>query len=270
MRKALVDPLISLYAWLNRHKVFETPVLRSLLVHSYFYYKRHFEDPFFQLVSARPGLFTHGHLLDVGANIGYTSVVFAAAIKGGDKVFAFEPEKRNFDRLAENLSRFGVSDRVIAHCVAVGAEDGTVDIWLNENHPGDHRTVTGAFRDRLEAGNSVRRVPVVSIDSFVESNHLENQIGFIKIDVQGYETEVCRGMERTLVASPAAVVAIEYAPGPMAELGFVGEALVEFFVQRDFNLYELGRGGRLRLLPGGQVQVDRDGWTNLLCSREQL
>src|SRR4030088_1312012 len=99
MRKALVDPLISLYAWLNRSKAFEVPVLRSLFVHSYFFYKRRFEDPFSQLISIRPGLFTRGHLLDVGANIGYTAVIFASALKPGDKVFAFEPEKKNFDRL---------------------------------------------------------------------------------------------------------------------------------------------------------------------------
>jgi len=270
MRKALVDPLISLYAWFNRRKAFELPVLQSLFVHSYFFYKSHFEDPFSQLIAARPPLFTRGHLLDVGANIGYTTVVFASALKSGDKIFAFEPEKRNFDRLVENIDRFGVRDRVVANSVAVGAQDGTVDIWFNEIHPGDHRTVTGAFRDRIRRGDSVRPVPMVSIDSFVESKGIANQIGFIKVDVQGYETEVCRGMERTLAANPSAIVAVEYAPGPMTELGFKALDLIDFFVERGFNLYDLQRGGKLKLLPRGQVQVEADGWINLLCSREQL
>src|SRR5712692_4520252 len=107
MRNSLVDPLISLYAWLNRRKAFELPAIQSLFVHTYFFYKKHFEDPFSQLILAHPGLFTRGHLLDVGANIGYTTVVFASALKSGDKVFAFEPERMNFDRLVENLARFG-------------------------------------------------------------------------------------------------------------------------------------------------------------------
>src|SRR5713101_6763174 len=124
MRRALVDPLISLYAWLNRRQVFELPIIHSLSVRSYFFYKRHFEDPFARLTSARPELFTRGHLLDVGANVGYTAVVFASAIKPGNKVFAFEPEIENFNRLRENLGRFGVADRVVTNAVAVGAQDG--------------------------------------------------------------------------------------------------------------------------------------------------
>jgi len=269
MRKAAVTPLLSVYAWLNRHRAFEVPLLRSLFVHSYFFYKSHFEDPFYWLVSARPDLFRRGHLLDVGANIGYTTVVFASALKSGAKIFAFEPERRNFDRLIENLSRFGVKDRVVAKCMAVGAYDGTVDIWLNELHPGDHRTVTRAFRHKIQPGDSVRSVPVVSIDSFVQSNHIANEIGFIKIDVQGYETEVCRGMERALATNARAVVAIEYAPGSMIELGLEPQALMDFFLERGFNLYELGRRG-LRELPAGGIQVEEDEWINLLCSRERL
>jgi len=270
MRKAAVAPLISVYAWLNRHRAFEVPLLRSLFVHSYFFYKSHFEDPFYRLVAARPDLFKRGHLLDVGANIGYTTVVFASALKSGDKIFAFEPERRNFDRLIENLSRFGVKDRVVANCMAVGAYDGTVDIWLNELHPGDHRTVTGTFRNCIQPGDSLLSVPMVSIDSFAESSRIANEIGFIKIDVQGYETEVCQGMERTLAKNPRAVVAIEYAPASMEVLGFSGQALIDFFLERSFNLYVLGNRGRLQMLAAHQIQVGADEWINLLCSRERL
>ncbi len=270
MQRALTDPLISVYAWLNRRKVFDVPLLQSLFVRSYFFYKSHFEDPFLHLIAARPQLFTRGHLLDIGANIGYTAVIFARSLGAGDRVFAFEPEKRNFHRLVENLARFGVGDRVIANFLAVGAVNGTVDLWLNELHPGDHRIVTGAFRERIQSGNSVSPVPMVTIDSFVQSNQISNHIGFIKIDVQGFETEVCRGMEQTLLLNPRAVVAIEYAPGPMTELGFRAQELMDFFVERGFHLYELERRGRVRMVAANQVQVEAGGWITLLCSREQL
>jgi len=270
MRQVFVEPLISIYSWLNNWKAFRLPIVRSLFVHSYFFYKTRFEDPFAQLISTRPELFTRGHLLDIGANIGYTAVVFASALKGGDKVFAFEPERENFDRLVENLKRFGVKDQVVASCVAVGAEVGSVDIWVNRHHPGDHRTVTAAFRSRIEEQSSIRKVPIVSVDSFVTSKHLLNQIGFIKIDIQGYELEACRGMEKTLAANPRATVAVEYAPHQMVELGFSPSALIDFFIERGFNIYELQRGGRLKSLSRGDLSVETDSWTNLLCSREQL
>lgn len=270
MRRALVDPLISLYAWLNKRQIFELPMIHSLSVRSYFFYKRCFEDPFARLTAARPELFTRGHLLDVGANIGYTALVFASAIKPGDKVFAFEPEIENFNHLTENLGRFGVADRVVAKAVAVGAHDGMVDIWLNQHHPGDHRTVTNTFRERIGQDNSICTVPMVSIDSFVESNQISKQVGFIKIDVQGYEAQVCYGMQRTLKDNPRATVAVEYAPSSMAELGIAASTLIDFFVQRSFNVYELRKSGKLKVLPDGQVKIGADEWINLLCSREQL
>ena len=155
MRRTLVNPLISLYSWLSKRQAFELPILHSLSRHSYFFYKRHFEDPFAHLTTLRRELFTRGHLLDIGANIGYTAVVFASAIGPGDRVFAFEPEAENFRRLAKNLKKFGVSDRVVASSVAVGSQDGVADIWLNQNHPGDHRIVTDEFREKIQKANSI-------------------------------------------------------------------------------------------------------------------
>jgi len=270
MRRVLINQLISLYAWLRKRQAFELPLLHSLSRHSYFFYKRYFEDPFARLTTLRRELFTRGHLLDIGANVGYTAVVFASAIKPGDRVFAFEPEAENFRRLAENLKKFGVSDRVVASSVAVGAQDGVADIWLNQNHPGDHRIVTDEFREKIQKTNSICSVPMVSIDSFVDSNHISKQIGFIKIDVQGYETQVCYGMQRTLENNPRATVAIEYAPGSMAELGIATSSLAGFFLERGFNLYELRRSGKLKMLSQGDLKVELDGWINLLCSREAL
>ena len=49
---------------------------RRAFVGSYFLYKRWLEDPFAALVRLRPGLFRGGHVLDVGANVGYTAAVF--------------------------------------------------------------------------------------------------------------------------------------------------------------------------------------------------
>src|SRR5436305_14886932 len=62
-------------------------------------YKRHMEDPFYHLTQRHPELFTGGHIIDAGANIGYTATVFAAALDGGFTVLAFEPSSENFNRL---------------------------------------------------------------------------------------------------------------------------------------------------------------------------
>jgi hypothetical protein len=145
-----------------------------------------------------------------------------------------------------------------------------VDIWFNEHHPGDHRTVTNTFRGRISQDKFIRTVPMISIDSFVDSNQISKQVGFIKIDVQGYETQVCYGMQQTLEDNPLATVAVEYSPSSMAELGIAASSLIDFFVQRGFNVYELPRSGKLKILTADQIKVGEDEWINLLCSRAQL
>ena len=77
-------------------------------------------------------------------------------------------------------------------------ENGTLRLWLNPRHHGDHRIATDAL-----VGDTVE-VPVVAIDSFVERENI-HPVRFIKIDVQGYEPAVCEGMGRVLAANPECV-----------------------------------------------------------------
>ena len=69
----------------------------------------------------------------------------------------------------------------------MGAADGTLRLWLNPRHHGDHRIATDAL-----VGETVE-VPVVAIDSFVARESI-HPVQFIKIDVQGMEIEVLEGM----------------------------------------------------------------------------
>src|SRR4051812_13083318 len=102
-------------------------------------YKRHFEDPFYHLVKRHPELFKGGHIIDAGANIGYTAAVFAAALDGGFKVWAFEPSSDNFSRLCATIARGGLEPVITATRAAVADRRGTIELVLNPDHPGDHR-----------------------------------------------------------------------------------------------------------------------------------
>src|SRR5262245_34873461 len=110
-RGRLVEGLHSAYGVANRLGVLENRVLGDLFVRTYFAYKR-LGDPFAMLTARRPDLFRGGHILDVGANVGYTAAVFARVVDPGFRVFAFEPERKNFDRLARTTRRPRLNYRV--------------------------------------------------------------------------------------------------------------------------------------------------------------
>ena len=235
----------------------DTRAGRSLFLAAYFAYKRRIEDPYAALIARRPELFRGGHILDVGANVGYCSVLFADAADAGRKVYAFEPEPFNFDLLQEALRRHGVEELVKAQRAAVGATDCTLRMRLNPRHHGDHRVASVAGAGTIE-------VPAVRIDSVVERERI-SPVRFIKIDVQGYEPAVCQGMEGTLAANPDCVVSLEYMPEALREQGFEPRELLNWFAGRGYHACAVMREGEV---PQDIVEsMPAGGWIDLLFQR---
>jgi FkbM family methyltransferase len=251
--------------------LFEMPWFKRLFLFSYFLYKRWYEDPFWALAKRSPELFTCGDILDIGANIGYTACVFAAARKPPAKIYAFEPDRASFATLGETIRRENLADTVEVFNMAVGKEDGSLEFWHNEEHSADHRVVTEQFKTSRPAGERVTTVAVTSVDNFVAARNLQN-VCFIKIDVQGYELAVCEGMGKTIARFPEMCIAFEYAPDGMRELGFEPSALLDFFRKAGYQLHILTRAATTLARDNQAIDlaVKRSGYVDLLCSRKIL
>ncbi len=269
LNSRIVSALVSVYGRANRMGLLSSPAARSLFVRSYFAYKRFIEDSFASLVRKRPGLFAGGDILDVGANVGYTATVFARALSPGFRVFAFEPEERNYQDLEKTIARLELGDRVVAVRAAVGERDGTAELWCNESHHADHRIATDALRASGLPVERTVRLPMVSIDGFLRERDVAGPIKFVKIDVQGYEVAVCRGMEETLRRTPGLAVAVEYAPVSIREMGHEPSALPAFFAARGYAMSVLRGDGELA--PVDPASIDRmvpdRGYVDLVCTR---
>jgi len=268
--KPLQQTLLALYGAINPEKTLEYPGLNKLFISSYFLYKR-WEDPCRTLTARYPDLFTNGHILDVGANIGYTALVFADRLSPGCQVYAFEPEETNYRRLQDVVQKKGESSLVIPVRAAAGAISGEINLWKNPTHPGDHRVLTTVFQADESPNKVVERVPLVALDDFCRSRHLD-LISFIKIDVQGFETEVCKGMSETLEHNPRATVLLEYFPEAMESLGFNPHDVLEFFAQRGYAMYRCKRRAPLQRLNINQVDEEtvKIGYTDLLFTKQKI
>jgi FkbM family methyltransferase len=266
----VVEGLHTAYGVANRLGVLRNRVLSDLFVRTYFAYKR-LGDPFEPLVRRRPDLFRGGHVLDVGANIGYTAAVFARAIEPGFKVFAFEPDRENFQRLERALQQRGLADRVEAIQTAVGASEGTVGLWRDYRHHAGHRVTTAAFQSARKVSAS-DTVPLVSLDHFVRERRIASAVRFVKIDVEGYEPPVCDGMAATVAANPELTAVIEYSPAAMTQMGFQAAPVLEFFRRRGFVIHVLHEDGTVEAFDEGRPErhlADRI-YVDLLCARRHL
>lgn len=242
-------------------RIQQTQTGRKLFIAGYFQYKRYLEDSFSTLQRNRPEIFQGGDILDIGANVGYTAALFAEVVSNGHKIYAFEPEPFNFELLNTTIAQRKLQDKVVSIQAAVGAENGSVELWINPVNPGDHRVRTPEFEARVNGETSVT-VPLLTIDRFVRDRNISS-VCFIKIDVQGFELAVCQGMEQTLADNPRAVVAVEYMPAALQTLGFRAADLLHWFRERGFEAYSVETGAAVRGIP----KLEGSGYVDLLMER---
>jgi FkbM family methyltransferase len=253
------------YALAKRSGFLETSVGSQLFSSAYFLYKRYVEDGLQFLLRSEPSLLKGGNALDVGANIGYTAKLLARALGPGRCVYAFEPEPFNHAMLRRVASQPEFHERIIAVHSAVGAKEGTVQLWLNSHHHADHRVITDQFRARTSPATSVS-VPMVSIDGFLKRN--PGPVCLIKIDVQGFELPVCEGMSATLERNPNVTLILEYAPSDMRDLGFEPSRLIKFLTDRGFECSLINADGTLS--PGVPNVAEDGSYVDLLFRRYPL
>ena len=122
-----------------------------------------------------------GLILDIGANIG---TITQALVHNGYHVAAFEPQKALFDILELNAG-----DRADLYNVALGEKAGTTRMPKVQYH------VRGNFGG-ISCGSGEIEVPLRTLDSYQFNN-----VGLIKLDVEGFEEYVLRGGLNTILDS---------------------------------------------------------------------
>ncbi len=125
--------------------------------------------------------------VDVGSNIGISALYFLTR-NGTSRVYCFEPDPRNVERLRLNLA--GYEDRYTVEPVAVGLEDGEVTF---QTEPTGRYGHIGADRDDAE-GEAIT-VPCRDLNGILDDVLArEGRIDVLKIDTEGSEEELVSGI----------------------------------------------------------------------------
>jgi len=159
-------------------------------------------------------------LVDVGANVGAYSILAASLSR--TRCIAFEPATDTCELLAENVRLNSYELRVAIHRMAIGSEDGEVSLTTTldtVNH------VAGP----TDAGVSQERVPLRRLDTVLAAE----TPAVIKIDVEGYETQVIEGAPQTLASEKLLAIVLEM-NGSGARYGLDEEKLDTTLLARGF------------------------------------
>lgn len=142
---------------------------------------------------------------DVGANIGVYSVIAARAVGSAGRVLAFEPEPSSRLRLLANIANNGLSNVDVAP-VALGGQEGTLRMLRGTStSAGTHRLLQD---EEMAARENTLEVRVVRGDVYRQERNLPEPT-LIKIDVEGAELDVLKGLSGTLRAPGCQTVVCE-------------------------------------------------------------
>ncbi len=148
-------------------------------------------------------------ILDIGAHLGESALAYAKSFPHAI-IYSFEPSPQTFTALREAVAPCG---RIKPVQQAVGAECQSQKFFLNKFSATNSMLPTipnvahADIRSLMENVESVD-VPVTTLDFFCSRNHLE-AIDLLKLDVQGFESEVLSGARVLLEEERVALVYTE-------------------------------------------------------------
>ncbi|HET9096095.1 MAG TPA: FkbM family methyltransferase [Candidatus Baltobacteraceae bacterium] len=218
----------------------------------------------------RPGDF----VIDVGANIGYFTVLFAELTGSGGRVLAIEPEPNNARLLRKNVEQRANAPVVTIAQTAVGSEPGTATLYVAASgNLGDNRMYFTEERHGIAAAKDRKttEVPMTRVDDLVAG---WPRVDFIKMDIQGFEGHALKGMTGVLGSNPDVLLFTEFFPYGMRAAGIDPFEFIEQLRSFGFDIWETGtdrqplrhvlREDDRRFLE--RVEPDR-GEANLLCAK---
>lgn len=206
-------------------------------------------------------------VFDVGANIGYYTLLAARAVGPSGRVYAFEPEPHNFELLTRNIAENGFTN-VWPVNAAVSNKAGAVRLHLDDANFGAHSFEAGSVP--TPSGRSVE-VETVRLDDFVEQARSFEAGILVKIDVQGAEALVVEGGSR-LLALPRITALMEFWPEALARAGANAARLLADLGGLGFRLEdaEVPEAVRRSLRPAEILETCRrrlHPWMNLLLTK---
>lgn len=158
-------------------------------------------------------------VIDIGANMGYYALMEARAVGPQGRVYAIEPEPRNYGLLVRNvaLNKYG---NVRTFPIGISNSTGSARLHISR-HSNLHNLVSPIKPDET---SSAVTIEVQCLDDFIREQGIDPaRVDLVRMDVEGWEAKILEGMRGLLRASAGLRLFIEFHPGAIA--GIPGHSL---------------------------------------------
>jgi FkbM family methyltransferase len=185
--------------------------------------------------------------VDVGANIGYFSLLAAHCVGARGAVYAFEPDPANHALLLRSAAENGFTSIIHAELAGLAEGDSEGTLYLSEDNLGDHQIfATGQTRDTL---------PIRLLDGSRFLCSRIQRLDLLKIDTQGSEYGVVKGLMPLFARLPKLPrMIIELTPLSLRQCGSSGRALIELLAELGQELWIIDHVAH-RLVPSSAAEL---------------
>ena len=182
--------------------------------------------------------------IDVGANLGWYSILMSASVRPNGAVWAFEPVADTRELLEANLA-LNADHLVEVRAAALASAAGTIEVHTFRGLPHGHASISRLGRDDFTS----HEVCAETLDRLLDRAELQPPV-LVKLDAEGAELEILRGASRTCASGAAPIWMIEVNRAAAAACGYEPAALAQQL--REFNEYQV-----YRVVAGG-LAVERE------------
>ncbi|MDA4122234.1 MAG: FkbM family methyltransferase [Thaumarchaeota archaeon] len=192
--------------------------------------------------------------VDVGANIGYFTLLMRKAVGRTGHIYAFEPDPRNLGKIRKSVKLNGFGGNVTLEQDAVADTSGRLRFRFQTDSPGtNHIDKDGA-----------EEVRVVSLDDYFRGRD-STCIDFVKIDTEGADPLVFKGMRNLIRSNPHLKLTTEFWPDGMRRLGLDAGDYVRMLKDESFRIFTIDdrMGTFTSALPD-----EEKGIVTLFCERD--
>ena len=188
------------------------------------------------------------HVVDVGANIGYYTVLLASLVGPHGRVTACEPDPGNAALLRRSVAENGFGHVRVVEAAVTDAE-GRATLHQDTAWHGVHSL---ARENTVNPGDGRVEVATVSLDSLMRD--ATDDVDFVKIDAQGAEADIVRGARR-LLNQPHARVLMEIWPFGIRGLGGSLAAVITPFLEHGFSASTMEKSRELVAVSADTIEV---------------
>ena len=156
-------------------------------------------------------------VVDIGAHIGYYTLLAARIVGDTGKVYAFEPDPANHDVLVGNIKLNGFQN-VVTVRKAISDKNGQIELYLNEKNTGGHSIYRPEKVKRLVVVESV------TLDDYFKNR--EHPIDIVKMDIEGAEMAALSGMRKIIETNENLKIFAEFHPAWVKKAGVSPEYFI--------------------------------------------